>query len=355
MFHLSRREFLGSIFSSFALTTTTASIPQESFGQQRRKILNGVNLAGAEFYNKPGGRPGKHYFYPDETDIEFFVGRGFGLFRLPFKWERVQRDMSLPLGEGKDTEDLRLLIRSVQKVRNRGAICVLDLHNYGRRQIQPGLIATVGSKDLPTRDFIEFWTRLASFFPDDAGVWLGLMNEPNGIAAPVWAEICQLTVLSLRKAGTSHRILVPGTAWTGAHSWVSSGNAAAFADFFDPDENFVFEVHQYLDKDSSGTQGTCVAGSGHSRLKMFQDWCLEKPGRRGFLGEFGSGDPKVPGHESCAKELSDLLNEMEANPDIWVGWAAWGGGRRWADRYPFRLQNAKEPDVENGYLKMLMR
>ena len=73
--------------------------------------------------------------------------------------------------------------------------------------------------------------------------------------------IAQSVTNAIRAIGARNRILVPGTDYSGAHSWVTSGNAAQMATFLDPANNFAFDVHQYLDADSSGKEGTCVVGA----------------------------------------------------------------------------------------------
>jgi len=60
-------------------------------------------------------------------------------------------------------------------------------------------------------------------------------------------------------------VTVPGNAWTGAHSWLKSDygtpNGTVMKGIVDPGKNMVFEVHQYLDADSSGTSATCVSAT----------------------------------------------------------------------------------------------
>src|SRR5205807_5705153 len=48
------------------------------------------------------------------------------------------------------------------------------------------------------------------------------------------------------------------------------------------DSNFAFEVHQYLDYDSSGTHSTCVTGLGATVLNEFTSWARTN-GVNGFL------------------------------------------------------------------------
>ncbi len=177
----------------------------------------------------------------------------------------MQRNLDAPVGARESAKDLDMLLKSVELVRRQGATCLLDMHNYARRNDAAGKPQVVGSPDTPVAALVEFWRQLGARFNGDANVWLGLMNEPHDIAATEWAAIAQQCVSELRSAKISNKLLVPGTAWTGAHSWVSSGNAKAFDSFVDPANNFAFEVHQYFDKDSSGRVGLCVPGSAAAR------------------------------------------------------------------------------------------
>lgn len=349
----SRRHFIKAASYSFAGSTIPLLHAKESFSAASSKSARGVNLAGAEFYNKAGGKPGYQYFYPDARDVDFFLERGFSTFRVPFKWERVQRSLRDPAGTGSDLTDYRMLVASIRMMLKKGATCILDMHNYGRRNGPDGKAAFVGSASIPTSSFADFWVGIGKHFQGDPNVWLGLMNEPNGISARDWSNICQSTVQTLRRQGISNRLLVSGTDWSGAHSWVKSGNAAAFESFSDPGNNFLFEVHQYLDKDNKGVSGTCTFGAGSRRLEPFQNWCRQRNGRRGFLGEFGVGDPDKLGQETCGKELRELLSAIDKNTDVWSGWTAWGGGRWWGKDYPLRLQPNDPRSPDNGYLRIL--
>src|SRR5437660_802110 len=52
---------------------------------------SGVNLAGAEF--QPTALPGtfnSNYTYPNQTEVNYFKGKGMNSIRLPFLWERLQ-------------------------------------------------------------------------------------------------------------------------------------------------------------------------------------------------------------------------------------------------------------------------
>lgn len=153
----------------------------------------------------------------------------------------------------------------------------------------------------------------------------GLMNEPNGISAPDWANAAQGTITAIRKTGAKNLILVPGTAYTGAHSWRSTSygvsNAKALEILKDPGNNLAFEAHQYLDKDYSGTKPVCTSDSvGQEKLQGFTSWLRENK-QKGFLGEFATANNPV-----CDKALEGMLTYMEKNSDV-AGLDLVGGGR----------------------------
>jgi endoglucanase len=147
-----------------------------------------------------------------------------------------------------------------------------------------------------------------------------------------WASAANAAITAIRGASANNLILVPGNAWTGAHSWSQSWygtpNATAMLAITDPGNNYAFEVHQYLDSDSSGTSEACVSGTiGSQRLQGFTNW-LKQHGKRGFLGEFGAGTSAT-----CQSALDDMLAHLDANPDVWLGWTYWAAGPWWGNYF----------------------
>jgi endoglucanase len=315
-------------------------------------ILRGANISGGDFGTAPGTY-GIDYTYPTKAEIDYYAARGFDVLRVPFLWQRVQHELYGDLDSvGDGTGDFERLSQVMQWITDRGMIAVLDLHDYGGRSVN-GRTVKVGSETLPTSALEDLWVRLAKAFNATDLVWYGLMNEPTGISAADWKTIAQSVTNAIRATGANNRILVPGTAYSGAHSWVSSGNAEQMATFSDPENNFAFDVHQYLDADSSGKQGICIEGAGASRLTPFIDWAKRAPGRRGFLGEFAASDPSVAGQEQCRAELAALLEAAETS-GVFIGWTAWGGGGWWDPSYIFRLEPTDLSGPDTNYMKMLL-
>ena len=147
--------------------------------------------------------------------------------------------------------------------------------------------------------------------------------------------IANESIGALRREGASQLVLVPGIAYTGAHSWLSARNVV-MGNVVDQANKFAFEVHQYFDPDSSGTSPIAVSASiGSERIEAFQRWCREN-GFKAFLGEFAAG-----ADETSFAALDNICNTLEVNSDVWLGWAAWAGGRWWPDDYIFTLEPSK--------------
>jgi endoglucanase len=144
----------------------------------------------------------------------------------------------------------------------------------------------------------------------------------------------QSAVNAIRATGAKNRILVPGTSWTGAHSWIKSGNGAAYADFKDPGDNFAFEVHQYLDKDNSGTHKEAVPGKGATSLVAFTGWARDHH-FKAFLGEFGWDNNTA--NTQASTEGDALLNYMDQNKDVWIGYTYWAAGPWW-NNYMYSIE-----------------
>lgn len=303
----------------------------------------GVNLAGGEFYEpKPGVRAiySTNFIYPCDEDIAYFVAQGMNVFRYPFRWETLQPEA----GQALVVEEVERLRACVELATNRGCVVILDPHNYARYY---GVV--IGSEEVSIDDFADFWRRLASEFASNPRVWFGLMNEPNGLPTRQWFEAAQAAIYAIRQAGAHNLILVPGNAWSGAHSWTATwygeSNAQYATKVDDPLDNWAIEVHQYLDADSSGTSTGVVSPSiGSERLAGFVEWCRQNK-LRAFLGEFGAANTPA-GQEA----ISDMLQSMERDRDVWLGWTWWAAGRWWGN-YPFSIQ--PEAGVEKPQMAWL--
>jgi endoglucanase len=289
----------------------------------------GVNLAGAEFgENSLPGTNNQNYIYPNQTEVDYYRSKGMNIIRLCFRWERLQQATNASL----NATELGRLNTFVSTTTAKGMYVILDPHNYAR-YYNTNLI---GSTRAPISAFSNFWWRIANIYRTNDHVIFGLVNEPHDMATETWRDAAQAAIDGIRITGATNLILVPGNAWTGAHSWLQNWygtpNSTVMINISDPANHFAYEVHQYLDSDSSGTSTTCVSPTiGAERLANFTTWCRAN-GVRAFLGEFaGSTD------SGCLVAVSNMLNYIQANTDVWMGWAWWAGGPWWGE-YMFTLE-----------------
>src|SRR5205085_8856643 len=88
--------------------------------------------------------------------------------------------------------------------------------------------------------------------------------------------------------------------------------------------NYAFEVHQYLDSDSSGTHAAVVSQDvGVQRLTGITDWARTNH-KELFLGEFG-----VAQDATSLTALDKMVKYMDDNADVWSGATYWAGGPWW--------------------------
>ncbi|KAJ1565312.1 hypothetical protein HK096_003487 [Nowakowskiella sp. JEL0078] len=301
--------------TSTGSTTKTASVTATA--TSTKLPYTGINESGAEWGTNIPGVLGTDYIWPSNTSIEFFTNAGDNIFRLPFLWERLQTTLN----------DLASLDQTISTMNAKGAIVIVEPHNYGRY-----LNNIIGSTAVPNSAFYDFWTKMSTHYKTNDMVWFNIMNEPNTMDTTAWFASAQGAVNAIRAAGFSNKILVPGTRWTGAWTWTTSGgtdgsaNGDAIIGFTDPLNNFLVEVHQYLDSDGSGSGAECVSTTAMvDRLTSFTTWARTK-GFKAWLGEIG-----IQNTTTCATALEGGLTYLEQNQDVWAGFTYWAAGAWWSE------------------------
>lgn len=267
----------------------------------------------------------------DTQSIGYFTAKGMNVIRLAFLWERVQTAPMAAL----DEVELGRIDGFVEAANEQGASVILDVHNFARYQQSQAVPLPnptpapdiVGSPALPATAFADLWSKLASHFEGNQRVVFGLMNEPYDMPTMQWVGAANAALASIRAAGAQNIVLVPGNNWTHGFDWNAASesatdrvsNSVGLADITDPGNNYLIEVHQYFDDNNSGV---CVGRTvGELALGDVTGW-LRDNHRQGFLGETGSGPDEV-----CLAALDDALSYVEANRDVWVGWAYFSGGQ----------------------------
>ncbi|CAK8710888.1 Cellulase family glycosylhydrolase [Candidatus Electronema halotolerans] len=335
----------------FLLLTITALLFFPAILQAKIKYT-GINLSGAD--STPSNLPGTYgtdYIYPNSAEIDYYLGKGMNTFRLPFRWERLQQSQNAAL----DADELARMDAFVDYATEKGAYVILDPHNYQRyypdsNDVQKRL---VGTDEVPDSAFADFWSKLASHYKENNQVIFGLMNEPNSMPTAQLVTSENAAIAAIRDAGAKNLILVPGNGWTGAWSWTATwydgANSEAMLNIVDSENNFAFEVHQYMDCDSSGQSSEICNNDPYITWKFeeFTNW-LKEHNFKGFLAEFAVANSTIGTAEDQIGDevIYNMLTYIKENSDVWLGWTWWAGGPWWDDDYQFTLEptNLGQPD-----------
>jgi endoglucanase len=303
-------------------------------------FVGGTNLSGGEF--APDSLPGvlgSDYAYPTTAEVDSFYADGMRIFRISFLWERLQPKLT---SSALDATELQRVVSIVSYATGKGAFVILDPQDFARYN---GMVIGAGNGTThPTAaDFGAFWGQLARQFASDPKVIFGLVNEPNTMATELWLADANTAIASIRAAGATNLIFVPGNNWTGAESWTTANdygtpNSQVMLGVKDPLDNYLYEMHQYFDADSSGNSATCAGPTGPERLAEATAW-LEANHKKAFLAELA-----VSTDASCANYLVPTMQYLQAHEDAWAGWTWWAAGPLWGN-YMFSIEPKTGPAV----------
>jgi endoglucanase len=291
--------------------------------------LLGVNEASGEFGI---GNYNFKYSYPGKDRVDWVAAQGFGIIRVPFVFQNIQASSLALLNEAA----MRQLDPVLRECAARHIVCLLDMHNFGSYYFDDSATSQglPGTIDVSNARLANLWAQIANRYKSNPYVWFGLMNEPNKQTALEWVKTDNAIAAAIRVTGATNKIIFQGTAWDGAWSWTTSGNATQMLKAYDPGNNYAFEAHQYLDSDGSGTSPTCIPGSGATRLDPFTTW-LQKYGLQGIIGEVGWA-----ANADCTIEATALLDDWQAATTStaaggYIGLTYWAAGPWWADSYMY--------------------
>ena len=287
----------------------------------------GVNLSGME-WGSGAGTEGSTYYVPTQAEFTYYASKGLKLIRVPFLWERMQPT----LGGALNATYLAYLDQVVGYAANAGVSVYIDCHNYARYPYNGNVITSAGG---PTQaQFNDLWTQLATHYLTNNTVWgYDIMNEPNTLGGANWTTIAQATINAIRTVDTEHVIIVEGNQWAQGHNWVT--NNPTLNTLTDPNNNLVFEAHQYFDSNESGTYpNNTMAGnnplgtantvtSGVTLITPFVNW-ITTNNFRGMVGEYG-----IPNNADQTNWNTLLTNFLVYLQDNCILGTYWAGGPDW--------------------------
>ncbi|KAJ3541207.1 hypothetical protein NM208_g4712 [Fusarium decemcellulare] len=285
----------------------------------------GVAIPGIDFgCDIDGSCPPDQAQYPSAShghgdgagQMKHFVeDSGLNTFRLPMTWQYILNEQ---VGGKLDDDKFGLYDDLMQSCLDTGAYCMIDLHNFAR--YDGGIIGQGGPSN---EDFADVWSQLATKYAKEDKVMFGLMNEPHDLDVALWAKSCQAAVTSIRKAGaTSQLILLPGTNFTNAETFVTTGSADALAAIKNPDgskDGLILDLHKYLDINNSGSFDECTTDNVEA-FRAMADWLRENK-RVAIISESGASLS-----DSCMEKFCAQNEFIAKNSDVFIGFVGWGAG-----------------------------
>ncbi|KAF2229636.1 glycoside hydrolase family 5 protein [Viridothelium virens] len=278
----------------------------------------GINESGAEFGNTNiPGVYGTDYTWYDLSTIDTWISAGMNIFRINLLMERLTPS---GLTGALDSAYSGNLTQTVNYITQKGAYAIITPHNYGR--FNNAIITD-------TSGFGTWWKNVAKLYASNSKVVFDTNNEYHDMDQSLVVNLNQAAINGIRAAGATSQYITPeGNAYTGAWSWTldnsAGNNGATMGALTDPSNKLIYQMHQYLDSDFSGTSATCNNATALSdTLKSATAW-LRANNKVGFLGEFAGGINSL-----CEEAITDGLNYMRSNADVWKGAAWWAAGPWW--------------------------
>ena len=269
---------------------------------------------------------GHDYIFPDTNAIKLLMDNGMNIFRAQFLMERLT-----PNGMTGSFDSAYLKNMTRVRTTKYAIVACTRLTRVGggpppatMRSLTPQLWAIVGSYSqllcshqdtksngshrsiiTSTSDFESRWEHVAGQFKSNSRGILDTSECYNNHSHEVISNILnpdeyhdmdrtlvlhlnQAAINVIRAAGaTSQYIFVEGNSYTGAWTWLAvNDNLKALTD---PQNKIVYEMHQYLDFDGSGSTGTCVSTTiGKERDTAATKW-LKDNGKVSILDESAGG------------------------------------------------------------------
>lgn len=177
--------------------------------------------------------------------------------------------------------------------------------------------------------FKLFWKNVASRFKNNKRVMFDVNNEFHDMNQNLVVKLNQAAIDGIRAAGAKEQwITAEGNAYTGAWTWTTAKdkytgltNAQTMHKLHDKYEKLMYQMHQYLDQDGSGTSSDCVSETVfQERLETATEW-LRQHSRMAILGEYAGG-----ANPTCQAAIHGGLTYMRKHSYVWRGAIWWAAG-----------------------------
>ena len=291
----------------------------------------------------PAGGPVRNTNYPVYSDalLNWYRDMGMTSVRLMFTWEAVQSTLGgpVPAPGANYATYWSDLMSVVTRLLARGMVVTLAPWQYNPASRTTDVVYQ--GQAITAAGFADFWGKLASAVTtataNDRRVAFDLINEPHtdqesGLAGDLGIGLddrftcVQAAITSIRAAGVTNTIPVPGMTWTAASAFTTNGSAAKWTSLNDPQKNLGVTVHCYSGVEGAGVGSPTVLRDACAALVQ---WARPR-GAKVHIGEIAidAGDNGRPPFGStlplAQAQWADWQQFCLANDDVIVGWNWWG-------------------------------
>ena len=298
-------------------------------------------MCGAEFGEKQlPGRLNTDYIYPNKEELAYFATKGFNPVTLPFKWERVQRNIGGEL-DSAEIDRMKTFLNNCDSLHLK---VILTLQNFAVYSAN-GTQYELNSRHLSVENYKDLWHKLATAFKPNSNIYgYDIMNEPRGIFGKSWRRAAQKAIDGIREVDTIPFIIVDGENSSFSADWSAENNDLRKLN--DNNDKIIFDAHCYFDYDHSGRynnnyEGRITNNIGVERLKPFVKW-LNKHHKKGMIGEFGVPNDK--------KWMEVMDNFLAYATKYGINVSYWAAGPWWND-YPLSVEPTS--GVDKPQMKVL--
>jgi len=291
---------------------------------QGNEFSLGINLCGGEFSeNNLPGNLNEHYAYPTAEEVDYFYKKGFKTVTIPFRWERVQKN----LGGDLDYQEIGEIKKVVGWCASKGLKVILSMHNGGRYK-KYGIEYIIGSYSVSRQDFADVWNKLANAFSGYQNFYgFEIMTEPHEMQGFDWFTTAQQTINSIRQADSRNHIIIAGENYAAAESWKEYSDQ--LKNLKDPQDKLIYNAHCYFDIDFTGKyfysyeQNQVEEQTGVKRVVPFITW-LKENNKKGMIGQFGVPDTD-PRWLKVMEQFLKYLSDNKVNAVYWASGKKWSG------------------------------
>lgn len=331
----------------YLLVLMVAGLVNNTIAQDLPIVL-GINLCGGELNEQQmPGTYNEHYAYPTKEEVDYFAKKGFKTVTIPFRWERIQKN----IGGDLDYQEVGEIKKVVGWCADKGMQVILSMHNLGRYK-KNGIEYIVGSLAVSRNDFAEVWSRIVSSFAGYSNIYgYELMADPHEMQGFDWFTTAQQATNAIREADKKTFIIITGDNYGAPESWVQYSDN--LKNIKDPADKILYNAHCYFDIDFTGKylfgyeQNQVDENAGVKRVMPFVKW-LQDNGKKGMIGQFG-----IPDTDPRWLKLTEVFLKYLADNKINANY--WASGKRWNGNplslYPLSQTDRPQMSALQAYLK----